>query len=321
MAKAEAVKLRVPADRLTRRKVAIVGFTDHRLEALKLNRDEFEVWGLNELHKQHEVSLFDRWFEVHNRADLDADAEHVAAMGKMDIPVYMQAHYPDIPASVPFPRQQIIDRFGINYFTSSIAWEIAFAILLGAEEIHVYGVDMATSTEYGQQRPCCEYWLARAQGMGIKISVPPTADLLKTVGEYGFGTIGDAFSLKLKERMAWLHTQDNDYLNQLRGMDAKYDEIRGQLTAEYEKKMGQLEREYKEKREGLFAMRNQVYGAILDCEYWVQSWSVPTAGNREFSPDRSKDPRTGIAPAADSKQKDDLGVNPRNRIAEHAAAA
>ena len=376
MSKSGAVTLRVPADRLTREKVAIVGFTDHRVQALALDRSQWEVWGLNELHKQHDPALFDRWFEVHNRADLDGDADHIAALAKMDIPVYMQVHHKDIPASVPFPRQAILDRFDINYFTSSIAWEMALAILWGAKEIAIYGVDMATGTEYAQQRTCCEFWLGLARGMGIKTTVPPTADLLKTVGEYGFGTAGDAFSLKLKERKGWLHGQDNDFLTQLRGLEGQYHEIRRRLDVEradaeedmeaaffadvcapdktpeqvrelvvahrratralgreHTSKLDKLEAEYTAKREPLFAQRNQVFGAILDCEYWEQSWSVPVSANREISPDRSKDPRTGIAPSAvapsDSKSPpdaDNLGVSSKkrvtkNRIAEQVAAA
>lgn len=325
MGKSEAVKLRTPADALKRKKVAIVGFTDHRVQAFKLDRNEWEIWGLNELHKQHDPALFDRWFEVHNRADLDADTDHIAAMGKMDIPVYMQGHYPDIAASVPFPREAVIAHFERNYFTSSIAWETAFAIMLGAEEIHIYGVDMATDTEYAAQRNCCEYWLGIAQGRGIKTYVPQTSDLLKTVGEYGFGDVGDAFSLKLRERIGWLHGQDNDFLTQLRNLDGQYTDIKGKLEGEYAKKMEQLEAEYRDKREPLFAQRNQVYGAILDCEFWLRSWAVPTASNREFSPDRSKDPRTGIAAAADGIAKppalpapavpmDNLGVSATKQV-------
>ena len=63
---------------------------------------------------------------------------------------------------------------------------LALAIHEGFEEIHVYGVDMAVDTEYHHQRPSCEFFLGLAAGMGIKIFVPDTADLLKTRFLYGF---------------------------------------------------------------------------------------------------------------------------------------
>lgn len=331
--------LRVPADRLIKKKVAIVGFTDHREQAFLLPREEWEVWGLNELHRQHDPALFDRWFEVHNRKDLDTDAQHIEALSKFDIPVYMQDSYPDIPASVPFPRDAIIKHFGVDYFTSSIAWEIAYAVMLGAEAIHVYGVDMAQDTEYAEQRPCCEFWMGIAKGRGIEVYVPPTSDLTKTIGQYGFGdTGGDTFTLKLREREAWLHRQDNDFLAQIRGIDGQYPEIKGKLEAEFREKMGKLQsefdsksasldQEYRTKREHLLAQRNQVFGAILDVQFMLRSWAMPTSRNREFSPDRSQDPRTGIGKQAKPEPKDaaaaiatdDYGINPAARVETVAA--
>lgn len=307
-----SIKHRIPTDRRIKDKCAIVGFTDHRVLAFKLPRDEWEVWGLNELHRVHDVALFDRWFEIHNRKDMDTDAQHIEAMGKMPFPVYMQQHHPDIAPSVALPRDDLkkfsVEKLGRVYFTSSIAWELAFAIKMGFKEIHIYGVDMAQDGEYFRERNCCEAWLGVAAGMGIKIYIPPTSDLLKCIGEYGFGDEGTEFSLKSKERTAWLHGQDNDYLTQVRNIDAKAHEIRGQLQAErkaklkavkreYREKMAAFEAEYASKRGPLWDQRNQCLGAIMDCNFWDRSWSVTASAGREFSPDRSKDPRTGIKPA------------------------
>ena len=319
----------VPPDRLTKPCVAIVGFTDHRVQALALPQDRFELWGLNELHRYHTKEVaegrFSRWFEVHPRDVLEPDPEHLKTLGQMTIPVYMHRHWDDIPPSVPFPRHFIEEALGETYFTSSIAWEIAYAILLiqtrWAEqghrddaEIHVYGVDMAQETEYAEQRNCCEFWLGVAKGMGIKTYVPPTADLLKAIGQYGFGETATEFSLKLKERLAWLHAQDNDRLANIRGLDA-----------EYESKKAQLEHEYRSKREPLTTERNQIVGAIQDCMYWERSWAIKNAAPAPGgpTPDRSLDPRTGItemapmAAAADSKD----GKKPRKPVNRIAAMA
>lgn len=337
----EGFKHRVPSDRRIKDKCAIVGFTDHRVLAFALPRDEWEVWGINELHKVHDVALFDRWFEVHQRKDLDTDAPHVEALGKMDIPVYMQQHHPDIAPSVAFPRDELkkfsVEKLGRVYFTSSIAWELALAIKMGFKEIHIYGVDMAQDSEYARERNCCEAWLGVAAGAGIKIYLPPTSDLLKCIGEYGFGDEGTEFSLKVKERKAWLHGQDNDFLAQVRAIDAKAHEIRAQLHAErkqkltdvkreYRAKIESFEAEYQQKRGPLWDQRNQCHGAIMDCEFWDRSWAVQASPDRTFSPDRSKDPRTGIkpqVPASDGNAPADvdaLGVSPKNRVTAEQAA-
>jgi len=100
-------------------------------------------------------------------------------------PVYMQKHWDLVPTSVPYPMEEMLKKYG-GYFTNSVSWMIALAIQEGAEEIHVYGVDMAVHTEYHHQRPSCEYFLGVAVGMGIKVYIPPEADLMKTRFLYGF---------------------------------------------------------------------------------------------------------------------------------------
>ena len=63
---------------------------------------------------------------------------------------------------------------------------VAFAIYEGFKEISVLGVDMATNSEYQAQRPSVEWWLGLAEGLGIKVYIPPTSDILKCTQIYGF---------------------------------------------------------------------------------------------------------------------------------------
>lgn len=288
-------RVATPADRLVRPCVAIVGFTDHREQAFRLPAETWELWGLNEMHRYEDPGRFTRWFEIHDRTELEAgDAEHIEALRQFppSLPVYMQRQWSDIPASVEFPRAMVEAEVG-PYMTSSIAWEVGLAIAMGAREIGIYGVDMAQETEYAQQRPCLEYLIGLARGRGIRVVVPETSDLLKAIGQYGFDPAGRGFRAKLTERLAWLHRQDNDWLGQLRGLEAQYQEVRGRMEAEY-----------REKREQLLVNRFQTAGAISDCEYWLRSWSIAGDGRSgEPTPDRTQDPRTGIAhdhaPSAD----------------------
>ena len=97
----------------------------------------------------------------------------------------MQKHFDDIPCSVPFPRFELEEKYGA-YFTNTISWEIALALHIGVDEIHIYGVNMATDIEYQSQRPSCEYYIGLARGKGVKVYIPPESDLLKAFYSYGF---------------------------------------------------------------------------------------------------------------------------------------
>jgi hypothetical protein len=63
---------------------------------------------------------------------------------------------------------------------------IALAVYEGFKTIDIYGVDMAVGSEYGEQRPSCEYYIGIAKGKGIDIKLPAACDLLKSRFIYGF---------------------------------------------------------------------------------------------------------------------------------------
>jgi hypothetical protein len=100
-------------------------------------------------------------------------------------PIYMQERNPEIPMSVRFPKEKIMAEFG-SYFTNSISWEIAMAIMEGFKKIYLFGIDMATHSEYHYERPSVEYFLGWAKGRGIDIMIPQKSDLLKTLWLYPY---------------------------------------------------------------------------------------------------------------------------------------
>lgn len=174
---------------MKKKKVAIVGYTPTRVHAPYGDKD-WEIWGLNDLFRfKDEVKRWTRWFEMHPDMPSDKErityAERIEGLAKMDCPVYMLEKHPEVPTSIRYPIEDAIEQFG-NYFTNSISYMIALAIMEGFEEIGVWGVDMATDSEYGHQRPSCEYFLGIAVGRGIKVYVHPAADLLKVRYLYGY---------------------------------------------------------------------------------------------------------------------------------------
>lgn len=155
-------------------------------------KEEGEIWGCNTMWNAAE--RWDRWFEVHDFDLIQSDYKQhwdwltSQPAGK---PIYMQAVHPDIPASVAYPLNEVLEVFG-SYFNNTISFMLAIAIMEKADWIGVYGVDMACAgiageSEYAHQRPSCEHMLGWARGAGIKLDVPKQTELLKCRKLYGFG--------------------------------------------------------------------------------------------------------------------------------------
>lgn len=323
-----------PPFKRTKDKVCIVGFTQHRELALDLDRDEWEVWGLNELYRYMPVAAFDRWFEIHGREYLEKDDDgkkHINDLKSFSIPIYMQQAHDDIGASVRFPVEELCETLGAKYFTNCPSYMIGFAIAMGFEEIYIVGVDMATDTEYAVQRCNCEYWIGIARGRGIKCHVPEMSDLLKCAGLYGYDNEGSFLSRKLNDRLQWLHKQDNERLKLLRALESEYKgkqadwqnevirnegalrELKDQRqTAKVKERVEELEKanvdlssklasmkaEFEQKYGKLRDERHQLVGGIQDINYILRSL-LPKAdsaegGNSPTIEQRAADPRTGI---------------------------
>ena len=173
-------------------KVAIVGFAPHRKLA-PFDDESFEIWGINDLYTCGDVKRWDRWFQIHHPDHYAGSKgrktipEMYAEYVKWDCPVYMVEKEKDIPNSVEFPFKALVEKYG-SYFNNTISWLIAFAMHEGFKEIHLYGVDMATHTEYGHQRPSCEYFIGLARGQGINVVMPKESGLLRTKYLYGLET-------------------------------------------------------------------------------------------------------------------------------------
>ncbi len=88
------------------------------------------------------------------------------------------AGYPD--AAIRYPIKEIIEEFGVAYFSCSIAYMIALAILRGYEEIDLYGCTTYAYEEYAYQKPCIEFWAGMAMGRGIDIKFHEPTHICRT---------------------------------------------------------------------------------------------------------------------------------------------
>lgn len=109
-------------------------------------------------------------------------------------PIYMQEVMPEVPASVRYPYEEIVaDLFPrllradeINpYFTSSFSFLMAMAIHQRFERVELYGLEMATNTEYAYQKPGGEFMIGLAVGRGIEVALAPNSQVCKAL-VYGY---------------------------------------------------------------------------------------------------------------------------------------
>lgn len=228
-----------------KKKVAIVGFALTKDQA-PYDDPEFEVWTVNQLYRF--VPRQDRIFQLHKREGIitanshGGDGEkHIEELKAMDIPIYMQERHDDIPTSVKYPFEEMVQEFGIPrkgfaekdaYFTNSISFMIALAIHEGFEEIHVYGVDMAVNEEYHFQRPSCEYYLGIAMGRGIKVYLPPESDLLRTRFTYAYEEeMEHAWKLKMDATLKHMKNQKTQVDTAIRNQQSVSDKYEGAIQA------------------------------------------------------------------------------------------
>jgi len=181
-------------------KVAIIGTCPSSMGLAPYDDPTWEIWGLNTLHS-FALPRWDRWFDLHPvewTKGIQSGKQWEWLCLDHGKTIYMQEQHPDVPHSEKFPLDQLTKRFG-GYFTNTVSLMIAFAMLEGAKEIGLYGVDMAQTAEYAAQRPSCEYFIGLARGMGITVHVPDESQLLQAAGIYGYDMSGKVMT-KLRSR-------------------------------------------------------------------------------------------------------------------------
>ena len=168
------------------RQIAIVGLAESTHDDAPYGNPSWELWGLT-LDKEKDF-YFDRAFQIHPLSfirSLGKRYHDEDYLRELDIPLYMQEAYPDIPNSMAYPLDDVIEQTG-DYFNSSIAYMLGLAILEKVDRIGIWGVDMDGDSEFGYQRPNTEYLIGFARGRGIDVFVPEESSLL-TFGVEGGG--------------------------------------------------------------------------------------------------------------------------------------
>lgn len=193
------------------RKIAIIGKAPSSMALGPYDDPTWEVWILNTIGLNKEVSRWDRQFELHDLelTKTPAHGGYYQWLSEQERPVYLRDDPPaDFKNGIRFPLGKMLEHFGGlaggKYLTNSVSMELALAVYehdtgdVKVSDMGLWGVDMAQhgfaqggangpfTSEYARQRPSVEYWCGLAEGRGIKLHVPNESDILKAACIYGY---------------------------------------------------------------------------------------------------------------------------------------
>lgn len=163
-------------------KIAIVGAAYSFAEA-PFDDPRWQIWACGDKFCMG-LPRVDRFFEIHAAEGIPVQGKRYERfIAETDAEVWVMD--PKVRAdAIMYPRQRIIDLHGTEFLSSSVAWMMALAIDEGAAEIGLWGVDMATDSEYAEQRAGCKYFEKQARGRGISVTYPAGCPLAVDLPPY-----------------------------------------------------------------------------------------------------------------------------------------
>lgn len=270
------------------KKIAIVGTTASLVDA-PYDDESWEIWGLNGAYKA--MKRWDMWFDLH---DLDVlkkihQPEYFPFLANAGNKLMLNAKTDEFPDAGVFPYQELASNYR-KYFTNTVSWLIAYAMEQeDIEEIGIWGVNMAQDTEYGKQRPSCEYFLGLAEGRGIKVTIPESSEILKASHLYGVEPI-PAIMAKVPDKLREMKISQTDVLKELEEKKGelnfingylqgvlksndydtkkKYDDAKPMIIAEKQNRASQLNNEISE----YYDKKAYWQGAMDLMQYYVVNW-------------------------------------------------
>jgi hypothetical protein len=239
----------------TKKKIALVGSAPSSIHSAPYDDPEWFVVGCSPGAYGVAGPKSDAWMELHRfepqipghvgTGQAWFTPEYVEFLIRHPGTVWMATPLPpEFSNALPLPVEELTEEFGPFFFTSSLSWMWAMALMTpGVEEVGMFGVDMSAHEEYGQQRPGCHFFITEAIKRGVKVTVPPESDILQPSFWYGV-TENKPMAIKLTAR-----------LRELEGRKAAADQRAAQG-----------------REESLF-----LSGAIDDVKYMLDTWVTQQA--------------------------------------------
>lgn len=213
------------------RNIAILGTAPLSRPFAPAYGGDWEIWSLG--NPVGEKPTYDRFYEVHNPNTFAGDEwkDYRAWLKTVECPVWAFHPIPDVRPDLlrMIPHEEITQEFGSWFQTSSVTWAMTHALLehIGDPDgskgqkigrFGFWGVEMATATEYAEQKPACLHWIWFAQRyLGIKITLPNVSELCLVGLPYPFNVESPAYN-RVKQRRDLLNRDLTNCRNALETM-------------------------------------------------------------------------------------------------------
>ena len=222
------------------KRVCVLGMAESSRHLAPFDDLSIPIWVINESYRHAGgdgkpwLKRWDRLFQMHKTFDYrrpnnQNDPKHWEWLREQPgpgeagfKPIYMQEVDPEVPASVKYPKDEIVARFlpdyrrivdggeeQIEYFGSSVEYMLALALYEDYDEIQIWGVEMASNTEYRDQRASGSFWLGVA-GQHAKLVLPANCSLLKGP-LYGYGQVPKLNRMQLEVRIKGMFAEYQKY--------------------------------------------------------------------------------------------------------------
>ena len=128
------------------------------------------TWGVNDAvaHRECDVCF---WMDRHLMKDSPMDELVTVSVNTTHTPMYSVQKWDDIPSSVEYPREEIFNAFGTDFFADSLCYMVALAIYQGFSTLSLYGFNYSHGSTYMEEKPCVHHWLGVALGKGLTVNV------------------------------------------------------------------------------------------------------------------------------------------------------
>lgn len=137
-----------------------------------------EVWTINSLAghiKAHKCFVMDNLEDIQSRYP-----EWGYYLRSLTEPIITCHAKPEWPTSVDYPLEEVMKAFHEDWFSNSVAYAIAYAMLIQVTDLYIFGADFfypgSQAIEPGAD--CCTYWLGRARERGVRYRIPQSSTLM-----------------------------------------------------------------------------------------------------------------------------------------------
>lgn len=206
-------------------KIALVGSAPSSVQLAPYQDPDWQIWACSPGAYPYAGPHADSYFEIHRwepqvpghmgTGQPWFTPEYVEFLTRFKGPVWMMDPLPpEIPNVQRIPFEDLTEKFGPFFWTSSLSYMLAMAIdTPGVTEIGLWGVDMSAHEEYSLQRPGCQHFITEATQRGIKVTIPPESDILQPPLFYGV-TESSPMMIKLTARMQELQQRHAQCIQQ-----------------------------------------------------------------------------------------------------------